>query len=72
MIKKGEKVGKDPWGGWSLEWAVTSPPPTPYFAVEPTQYDDNDPSDHHETKLESLLKAPFRTMNSLWNKEAKS
>ncbi len=71
-VKKGEKVGKDPWGGWSLEWAVTSPPPTPSFAVEPTQYDANDPSDHHETKLESLLKAPFRTMSSLWNKEAKS
>ena len=71
-VKKGEKVGKDPWGGWSLEWAVTSPPPTPSFAVEPTQYDANDPSDHHETKLESMLKAPFRTMSSLWNKEAKS
>ena len=71
-VKKGEKVGKDPWGGWSLEWAVTSPPPTPSFAVEPTQYDANDPNDHHETKLESLLKAPFRTMSSLWNKEAKS
>ena len=71
-VKKGEKVGKDPWGGWSLEWAVTSPPPTPSFAVEPTQLDANDPNDHHETKLESILKAPFRTMNNLWNKEAKS
>ena len=71
-VKKGEKVGKDPWGGWSLEWMVTSPPPTPSFAVEPTQYDANDPNDHHETKLESWLKAPFRTMNNLWNKEEKS
>ena len=45
--KKGEKVGKDPWGGWSLEWSTTSPPPTPSFAIIPTQLDDNE-DDHHE------------------------
>ena len=45
--KNGEKVGKDPWGGWSLEWATTSPPPTPSFAVIPTQLDANE-NDHHE------------------------
>ena len=71
-VRKGERVGKDPWGGWSLEWAVTSPPPTPSFAVEPTQYDANTDEDHHETKLESFLKSPFRTINKLWNKEAEA
>ena len=71
-VKKGQPVGKDPWGGWSLEWAVTSPPPTPSFAYEPTQHDANEDEEHHETKLESWLKAPFRSMNNLWNKEAKS
>jgi heme/copper-type cytochrome/quinol oxidase subunit 1 len=70
-VKKGEKVGKDPWGGWSLEWAVTSPPPTPSFAVEPTQYDANEGAEHHETKFESFLRRPFRTISNLWNKEAK-
>ena len=70
-VKKGEKVGKDPWGGWSLEWAVTSPPPTPSFAVEPTQYDANEGAEHHETKFESFLRRPFRTIINLWNKEAK-
>jgi len=40
--KKGEKVGEDPWGGWSLEWTTASPPPTPSFAVVPTQGDDNE------------------------------
>ena len=78
-IKKGEKVGKDPWGGWSLEWAVTSPPPTPsfhegdYFHTElKEQQGDDNTDEHHETKLESLIKAPFRSMSNLWNKEAKS
>jgi cytochrome c oxidase subunit 1 len=71
-VKKGEKVGNDPWGGWSLEWAVTSPPPTPSFAVEPTQLDANVGVEYHETKLESILRAPFRAMSKLWNKEAKA
>jgi len=39
--KYGEKCGKDPWGGWSLEWTTTSPPPTPSFHEIPTQEDDN-------------------------------
>ena len=71
-VKKGEKVGKDPWGGWSLEWAVTSPPPTPSFAVNPIQKDANEGAPHHESKLESMLRSPFRTMSNLWNKEEKS
>jgi len=40
--KKGEKIGEDPWGGWSLEWTTPSPPPTPSFAEIPTQGDDNE------------------------------
>jgi heme/copper-type cytochrome/quinol oxidase subunit 1 len=71
-VKKGEKVGKDPWGGWSLEWMVTSPPPTPSFAVNPIQKDANEGVESHETKLESILRSPFRAMKNLWNKEAKS
>tara|TARA_B110001452_G_scaffold264220_1_gene266882 strand:+ start:3822 stop:6131 length:2310 start_codon:yes stop_codon:yes gene_type:complete len=71
-VKKGQKVGKDPWGGWSLEWAVTSPPPTPSFAVEPTLYDANEGVETHQTKFESIFRAPFRAMNNLWNKEGKS
>ncbi len=71
-VKKGQKVGKDPWGGWSLEWAVTSPPPTPSFAVSPVQYDANEGVEHHETKFESMIKGPFRAISNLWNKEAKS
>jgi len=39
--KHGEKCGKDPWGGWSLEWTTASPPPTPSFHEIPTQKDDN-------------------------------
>ncbi|MDP7741641.1 MAG: cbb3-type cytochrome c oxidase subunit I [Lentisphaeria bacterium] len=32
---KGEPAGDNPWGGLSLEWATTSPPPTENFLVDP-------------------------------------
>ena len=45
--KKGIPAGNDPWGGWSLEWATSSPPPTPSFHEIPTQ--GNDPANEgHE------------------------
>ena len=31
----GERVGDDPWGGQTLEWATTSPPPADNFADDP-------------------------------------
>src|SRR5437588_1314035 len=33
---KGELVGNDPWGGDTLEWATTSPPPPYNYPVIPT------------------------------------
>jgi cytochrome c oxidase subunit 1 len=48
--RRGEKVGKDPWGGWSLEWTTTSPPPTPSFHDIPTQLDANEGHEHEEKK----------------------
>ena len=33
---KGAPAGNDPWDGWTLEWATTSPPPEYNFAVVPT------------------------------------
>ncbi len=53
--RRGEPVGKDPWGGWSLEWSTTSPPPTPSFHDIPTQRDMNELYGHHEKKSESLV-----------------
>jgi len=50
----GEPAGNDPWGGWSLEWTTTSPPPTPSFDEIPTQGDANE---HH---------ASSRLMGRLW------
>jgi cytochrome c oxidase subunit I+III len=32
---KGERVGNDPWGGDTLEWATTSPPPPYNYPVIP-------------------------------------
>jgi cytochrome c oxidase subunit 1 len=50
---RGQKAPSDPWGGWSMEWMVTSPPPTPShdpsnlphlrFAPEWEEHDDGEP-----------------------------
>jgi heme/copper-type cytochrome/quinol oxidase subunit 1 len=48
--RSGEPAGNDPWGGWSLEWATTSPPPTPSFHHIPTQGDMNELYGHHSSK----------------------
>ena len=34
--KNGEDAGDDPWDGWSLEWATSSPPPHNSFVHIPT------------------------------------
>jgi heme/copper-type cytochrome/quinol oxidase subunit 1 len=34
-IRRREPAGSDPWGGFSLEWATTSPPPEHNFASLP-------------------------------------
>ena len=33
---RGKLAGSDPWDAWTLEWAVTSPPPAYNYAVIPT------------------------------------
>jgi cytochrome c oxidase subunit 1/cytochrome c oxidase subunit I+III len=35
-LVRGPRVGNDPWGGDTLEWATTSPPPAYNYAVVPT------------------------------------
>jgi cytochrome c oxidase subunit I len=34
-LRKGKPAGNDPWDGWTLEWATSSPPPEYNFAVLP-------------------------------------
>ena len=34
--RSGAQAGDDPWGGQTLEWATTSPPPVDNFATTPT------------------------------------
>ena len=41
---RGQKAPSDPWGGWSMEWLVSSPPPTP----------SHDPSDLPELKFAEI------------------
>ena len=63
--RHGEPAGKDPWGGWSLEWATTSPPPTPSFDVIPTQGDMNIKYGHHTPSKTSIG-------DKLWNTKPKA
>lgn len=34
-LRKGERAGDNPWGGWTLEWATSSPPPQHNFEQIP-------------------------------------
>jgi cytochrome c oxidase subunit 1 len=34
-LRYGRPAGDDPWNGWTLEWATTSPPPAYNFEVVP-------------------------------------
>jgi heme/copper-type cytochrome/quinol oxidase subunit 1 len=33
--RTGEPAGDNPWGGWTLEWLASSPPPTENFERVP-------------------------------------
>ena len=65
--RRGEPVGKDPWGGWSLEWSTTSPPPTPSFHDIPTQGDMNEVYGHHTDESEQKTSVTER----LWKAKPK-
>jgi cytochrome c oxidase subunit 1 len=41
-VIRGEDAPPDPWGGWSFEWMVASPPPTPSFSEIPILMDANE------------------------------
>ncbi|MFQ5583155.1 MAG: cbb3-type cytochrome c oxidase subunit I [Calditrichia bacterium] len=47
-IKKGEKVGNNPWGGPTLEWTIPSPPPHENFEEIP--YVDHEPYEFHKVE----------------------
>jgi cytochrome c oxidase subunit 1/cytochrome c oxidase subunit I+III len=58
-LKRGKLAGDNPWDGWTLEWATTSPPPHDNFAEVPQIHGrrplwdlahGKDPSDSQATK----------------------
>ncbi len=51
----GKKAPADPWGGWSFEWSVASPPPTPSFDEIPTLIDINEHSDSESNWLMRMM-----------------
>ena len=34
-LRRGAPAGDDPWDAWTLEWSISSPPPTYNFATLP-------------------------------------
>lgn len=52
-LVRGQKAPADPWGGWSFEWMVSSPPPTPSFDWNnlPELRDANEHIAHEPTRM---------------------
>ncbi len=46
-LARGKKAPVNPWGGGSLEWTTSSPPPEDNFQVAPEIGDHYDPYDYH-------------------------
>ncbi len=46
-LVRGKKAPVNPWGGGSLEWTTSSPPPEDNFPVAPEIGDHYDPYDYH-------------------------
>jgi cytochrome c oxidase subunit 1 len=44
---RGAKAPADPWGGWSLEWTLSSPPPTPTYDPDNLPVLDMSLHEHH-------------------------
>jgi cytochrome c oxidase subunit I len=39
-LRKGKKAAANPWGASTLEWSVSSPPPTENFSKIPADFPD--------------------------------
>ncbi|AEB12691.1 cytochrome c oxidase, subunit I [Marinithermus hydrothermalis DSM 14884] len=57
-LRYGEKAPDNPWGGWTLEWATSSPPPAYNFAVAfPTRFASERPL--YDWQKEGLTPKPI-------------
>jgi cytochrome c oxidase subunit 1 len=50
--RHGEVAGDDPWGGYSLEWATTSPPPMENFTSIPPIHSERPAFDMRHPEVE--------------------
>ena len=46
--RNGKEAGDNPWNGWSLEWATSSPPPENSFIEIPTLLDAEEEAEKSE------------------------
>jgi heme/copper-type cytochrome/quinol oxidase subunit 1 len=62
-VKKGVATGPDPWGGETLEWFATSPPPPHNFDVVPDVRSDEPLRDIREAvhRRDASRAAPAKT-----------
>ena len=57
-LRKGAPAGSDPWGGQTLEWATTSPPPEHNFDSLPPIRSERPVWDLHQAEAEAARAAP--------------
>jgi cytochrome c oxidase subunit 1 len=50
-LRRREPAGDDPWGGYSLEWATSSPPPEHNFETLPPIRSERPAFDLHHPEL---------------------
>jgi len=62
-VKRGVRAGHDPWGGETLEWFATSPPPPHNFDVVPDVRSDEPLRDIREAvrRRDASRAAPTET-----------
>jgi len=63
-LRRGQRAGENPWGGTTLEWATSSPPPSYGFAQIPC-VDSRQPLKHGKEALAWVVGLPTLVRTSL-------
>ena len=64
-IRHGAVAGDNPWGGWTLEWATTSPPPPGNFVTLPLIHSERPLHDLEQAELAAAEGGPAAEVYTL-------